>query len=103
MDEDRKLGEKKPIKCFCSRKPLLAMFGVDEDGLLYIHVKWYKGDKIYGEILARGGVVSLKCRDCFRWYKIFINQNLPSLVQTEAPQELQNDEPSLVEISNNVE
>lgn len=58
------------MRCFCASKPLLAMYGIDERGKLYIHVKIYKQKRIYGEIVATGGEVLIRCRDCFRFHRI---------------------------------
>ena len=39
----------KELRCFCARKPLLATYGIDTDGKLYIHVKIWKAQRIFGE------------------------------------------------------
>lgn len=92
--------DKKEIHCYCSRKPMLAMYGVDEDGLLYIHIKIYKQNRIFGEFIIRGGNVQMRCRECFRWYRIFIQDNSPVLRQQNQPAELQNDQHFVMEFSN---
>lgn len=58
------------LRCFCARNPLLATFGLDEEGKLYIHVKVYKQQRVYGEVLITEGTVRLHCRECFRWHKV---------------------------------
>lgn len=108
MNDDDRLGTKKEIRCFCYRKPLLAMFGVDEDGKLYIHIKIWRQNKLYGNMVFRGGEISIQCRECFRWYRVAIRDNQePRLQQTEAPQELDavviNTSPLLLEPSPNIE
>jgi hypothetical protein len=50
------------------------MYGVDRTGLLYVHVRVFKQDRIFGEIFATGGVVRICCRDCLRWHKVTIRQ-----------------------------
>lgn len=62
------------LRCFCRARPLLATFGIDSEGQLYIHVKVHKQGKVYGEIVARGGDVRLRCRVCYRWHRVFIRQ-----------------------------
>lgn len=83
-------GGRHELRCFCSRSPLLAVYGIDKDGRLFIHVKIFKQRRIYGELLFKGGEVSLKCRECYRWYRIFIRDgsSLPQLIESEKPSEL---------------
>lgn len=61
-----------PLRCGCSRQPLLAYYGVDEKGKPYLHVKAYKGRRIFVEIVTTSGDISIKCRECFRWYTVVI-------------------------------
>lgn len=62
-----------PLRCLCSRAPLLATYGLDDNGELYVHVKVYKQRRIYGNvILSGGGSVRMQCRECFRWYRVDI-------------------------------
>ncbi|HEY6021692.1 MAG TPA: hypothetical protein VIY48_18040 [Candidatus Paceibacterota bacterium] len=58
------------LRCFCSRNPLLATYGLTETGELYIHVKVYKQARVYGEVLVTNGTVKLHCRECLRWHKV---------------------------------
>lgn len=60
---------KNELRCFCSRAPLLAVYGI-KDGELYIHVKIYKQRRIYGEVLITSGKVKLHCRECLRWHTV---------------------------------
>lgn len=60
------------LRCLCSRSPLLATYGLDKDGKLYVHVKIYKQRRIYGEVLITEGKVQLHCRECFRWNTVII-------------------------------
>lgn len=59
----------------CTRKPLLAYYGVDEKGELYVHQKVFKQSRIFGESVHRGGVVSIRCRECLRWTNVRIDGN----------------------------
>jgi hypothetical protein len=73
----------KPLRCFCERKTQLARYGVDPRGRLYVHVKVYKGGRIFGEVVAKGDV-KIRCRDCFRWHEIIVRQSgRPTLVEME--------------------
>lgn len=69
-----RIKSKHELRCFCRTEPLLAVYGVDESGQLYVHVKIWKQSRIYGEIIVTGGVVKLRCRECLRWHKIRILQ-----------------------------
>lgn len=62
-----------PLRCLCSRAPLLATYGLEADGEPYVHVKVYKQRRIYGNIvLSGGGNIRMQCRECFRWYRVDI-------------------------------
>jgi hypothetical protein len=75
-------GRGNELRCFCQHRPLLATYGVDERGRLYVHVKVYKGSRIYGEVLSYGGT-KVRCRDCFRWHTVVIRPHgEPELRQT---------------------
>lgn len=63
------------LRCFCSRRPILAFYGMTEYSKLYVHVKVYKQSRIYGEVIIEGGVVRLHCRECLRWHKVKITQS----------------------------
>lgn len=67
------------LRCFCSRKPLLATYGLDRKGSLYVHVKIWKAKRIFGELVIEGGTVKIRCRECLRWHQIFINTNKATL------------------------
>lgn len=74
------------LRCFCSRKPLLAMYGLHTDGTVYIHIKIYKQNRLYGEVLVTSGVVKLHCRECLRWHTVTIRKsNDVVLVQDSEP------------------
>lgn len=65
-----KATTKNRLECFCVRKPLLAVFGLDEKLEPYVHVKVYKQRRVYAEFIVRVGTVELCCRDCFRWHRV---------------------------------
>lgn len=77
---------KNQLRCFCSRKPLLAVYGLNERGKIYIHVRIFKQTRIYGEVVVTDGTVKLHCRDCFRWHTVTIRkENIAALVETSDP------------------
>lgn len=80
---------KKPLKCFCTRKPILAMYGLDAQGKLFVHIKIYKQNRVYGEILVTEGTVKLRCRECLRWHTVKIRQpGTAALEETQEPAEV---------------
>lgn len=73
------------LRCFCTRNPLLATYGIYKDQL-YIHIKVYKQSRVYGEILVTGGTVKIHCRECLRWHTVRIVQpSVASLEETDEP------------------
>lgn len=82
------------LRCFCSRAPLLAVYGVDDDGRLFVHVRAYKQHRIYAETITYGGEIKLRCRECRRWQKVVFSQpDTASLKEDFVPDALITDEP----------
>lgn len=79
---------KSELRCFCSRQPLLAMYGVGPDGRAYLHIRVYKQHRVFGEMVCRGGQVDLMCRECVRWHRITIRDRVPLVAETVKPIEL---------------
>ena len=64
------------LRCLCPKKPLLGKYGRDRTGALYVHVKVYKGGKVFGEIILQGGgTARIRCRECERWHTVNIRQD----------------------------
>lgn len=77
---------KNELRCFCRRAPLLATYGLDKHGKLYIHVKIYKQARIFGEVLVVEGTVKLHCRECLRWHKVVMRSSGAAELVEEADQ-----------------
>jgi hypothetical protein len=60
----------------------LATYGIDKRGVLFVHVKIWKAKRIFGELVAEGGVVKIRCRDCLRWHNVRIIDNHAKLQET---------------------
>lgn len=74
------------LRCFCGREPLLATYGIDEEGRLYVHIKIFKQRRIFGEVLVTEGKVKLHCRECLRWHTVKIRQSgTAELAESTAP------------------
>lgn len=77
------------LRCTCSRRPLLALYGRGTDGLLFLHLKVFKGRRLYAEAIFTEGIVRLHCRECLRWNTVRILQpGKPRAVQEELPPEI---------------
>lgn len=76
------MRREKELRCFCRHKPLLATYGLDSDGKLYIHVKIWKARRIFGELIIEGNV-KIRCRDCLRWHKIRVYNDQAVLRETD--------------------
>jgi hypothetical protein len=81
---EEKHGE---LRCLCSRKPLLATYGLNDSGELYVHIKVFKQSRIYGEAIFTRGKVELHCRECLRWHRVVIRQpdGSPALKEQSSP------------------
>lgn len=76
------------------RRPILAFYGVTDKGGPYLHIKVYKARRVYGEILVVAGEVQLRCRECFRWYKVVIPKHgAPQLEETPEPEPIADEDP----------
>ena len=71
------------LRCFCRTEPLLATYGIDSGGTLFVHVKIWKAKRIFGELIIEGGVVKIRCRNCLRWHVIRIAGGKASLEETQ--------------------
>lgn len=71
MSEDN--GHTRELRCFCTRRPMLGIVGHDSIGT-YLHIKVYKQSRLYGEMIAYGGVVKVRCRECLRWHVVTIKK-----------------------------
>lgn len=69
------------------RQPILAFYGIDEKGKPYLHVKVFKAKRVFGEILILSGDVQLRCRECYRWYRVQVpTRGRPHLIETPEPE-----------------
>lgn len=84
MDEADDLGD---IRCpLCYRSPILATYGFDEKGRLFIHVKVWKGREVKADVYVTGGEVTLKCYRCLRFNTVRIVHKRPVLSKTRRPE-----------------
>ena len=76
----------KELRCFCRGEPLLATYGIDSEGTLFVHVKIYKQNRIYGELIFEGGIVKIRCRNCLRWHRVIFKEEAAALKEDQAPE-----------------
>lgn len=80
---------KHELRCFCRGEPLLATYGVDEQGKLYVHIKIYKQSRVYGEVVVTGGPLRIRCRNCLRWHGVvFRTTGTVALEESQPPEGL---------------
>jgi uncharacterized C2H2 Zn-finger protein len=78
--------DERDLRCpLCSSEPILARYGIDKDGILYVHIKVYKARQIKHESFVRGGEVTLRCYRCDRYHVVRIRQNAVVLDRTRRP------------------
>jgi hypothetical protein len=77
----------KELRCFCRGEPLLATYGVDSTGKLYVHVKIFKQNRIYGELIINEGTVKMRCRNCLRWHRVIFNSRSATLTEDQSVHE----------------
>lgn len=65
--QKRQKRSRHELRCVCTHRPLLGIYGINEQGKGYIHVRVYKGGRVYGEVEHVGGITKLLCRECQRW------------------------------------
>lgn len=88
---------KHQLRCFCSRNPLLGVYGIDNKGRTYVHCRVYKQSKIYGDWISYGGEVKILCRDCFRWHVItFTGPNNSRAILEESATPAEVDRPAII-------
>lgn len=95
----RRAGKKTAhdLRCSCRRRPLLAIYGVDGRGCLYIELKVYKQSTVFGWMVVtlRDGEVKLFCRECHRWYVVTVRPDNVAVLQeipSPAPEEASDSE-----------
>ena len=78
--------KEKELRCpLCATEPLLAMYGIDENGRLFIHIKVYKAKVMKAEVFIRGGEVTLRCSKCLKYHIVKIIQKRAVLKRTSRP------------------
>lgn len=88
------------IRCICGRKPLLATFGRDAQGKLFIHMKVYKQSRVYGEIFVSADAeVKIRCRECLRLQKIKIISDRPLLQEEREMMDAMGTDPSVARVA----
>lgn len=60
------------LRCLCSSRVLLAMYGKDTDGRGYLHIKARKAGRIITNTLHKGGEHDLWCSACQRVTRIYL-------------------------------
>lgn len=85
------MAREKELRCFCHTRPLLATYGIDKKGKLFLHIKIYKQNRIFGEFVFEGGMAKLRCRNCLRWHMVVIREHQAALSELSAIDPVVND------------
>ncbi len=84
------MDDRLPLRCTCVNRPLLAYCGRDDEtGEPWVHVKVWRGQRVFAEMVATSGVVQLRCRDCGRWQRVKIVKGAPRLKEDTRPPQVQ--------------
>lgn len=68
--------DEKELRCpLCASAPILAKYGIDESGRLFIHIKVYKASQVKHESFVRGGEVTLRCYRCDKYHLVRIRNS----------------------------
>lgn len=82
-------GHRHELRCICAHRPLLALYGIDDRNIVFVHVRVFKGNRVYHESVHYGGEVRIMCRDCYRWHRIvFVHESEIKLEEVPRPDEL---------------
>lgn len=77
------------VRCFCSGTPLLAICGRDtKTHQPFIHIKTWKGQRLYAEIIITEGVARIRCRKCMRFHTVRIRPTDVDVKQERLPDSL---------------
>ncbi|WGH21915.1 hypothetical protein SEA_TROGGLEHUMPER_31 [Rhodococcus phage Trogglehumper] len=57
---------RKQLKCECSKRHLLAYYGLNEEGVPYVHVKAQRQRRIVVNLVILGDC-EIQCPSCLRW------------------------------------
>jgi hypothetical protein len=80
------------LRCFCSSKTLLAVCGRDSKSRQpFVHIKTWKGSRLYVEVVIESGKARIRCRKCLRWFTVRIRlddvdmktERLPDSIHTQ--------------------
>lgn len=71
------------LRCSCRRRPLLALYGMDGMGKLYIEIKAYKARLTFAHVIVtlKDGEVKLFCRECHRWHVVSVVADTTAVLQ----------------------
>lgn len=77
------------IRCFCNRSPLLAVCGVDSiTRQPFVHIKAYRQNRIFAEVVITSGTARIRCRECLRWHKVTIRVETVDTVVERLPESI---------------
>lgn len=83
------MDEPLEVRCFCSRRPLIAVCGRDSrSGEGFVHIKTWKGQRLYAEVVVTSGTAHIRCRECLRWHRIRIVRDQVQIEEHKLPESI---------------
>jgi len=78
-----------PLRCVCSGEPIIAVYGRDKWGKVYLRIKRWKQNRVLCEVVVTEGTVRVHCVRCLRWHKVVIRgADRPDFRLEELPESL---------------
>lgn len=78
-----------PLRCECSSKHLLAFYGVNQAGDIYVHVMSHKQGRPLSNVVIFGDC-EIQCPACYRWHSLTVRRDgkLDRYVNLDPPAEI---------------
>lgn len=74
---------KHELRCTCSRKPLLCVYGINDEGKPYLHFLAHKQRRPIMEVYIDSGSPRFKCKECLRWWEVVIRSTGKATLREE--------------------
>jgi hypothetical protein len=55
----------------------------------FVHVKTWRGGKLYAEVVVTQGIARLRCRNCYRWHTVRIVKDSMNVKSEPMPDSIQ--------------
>ena len=62
------------LRCECGRRPIICQYGVNAEGVVYVHIKTWRQRKVIVDVVIYNPDVEIRCKDCGRWFGFHYDQ-----------------------------